>query len=950
MAARNSFPLNEFVAAVREDITGWCVAAIVSSVLLLLVYSALPDVRRTPGWQFLFSSICEIYVAVGFLVLSLDDEAQVDPASGIPDVERMLCADYRMLVITVLAFDAAANNWRLLMYVDLIVVYHNPFRPNTARPLYHVLVSLTALAWATAISQKDMLCLDASGSINLSTLTWGLVYAPFLLFVLLGSMLYFAVYALLSRDRSNNPIARLARQRVMLHCLLYLLMYGLLLGLLAAGYANYALVRRTGEEGEAFFAHVTAALTVGRPVFGFVGWSLINRVPQRTFQAACCWSDAESAGARRLAPLQQPLLPTRNSSDSEPPGKGWLSRRQKPPQQPQPPSQPPLTPPERSGFGSEGAPGQRSEADSWLSMSQGVREAGFKEELRYELVSDVALAIHELAQREAREQHAAPPKVHVRIPALAALVSEARQERGAAAASASAGAGASAGSGGGARSGTGVSAGSGLGAGSGPPPGGPDGNSPPGTPARQLSGGLDPNDVSSPGLTSISRGTTAEGVGSLPASRVQHYAVAHFRDIRASFNISADFADAFTRSVPDQLDTWRPLRESVSEGASGSFFYWVKLRDGTDTGYIVKQITKREKDSLMSILPYYKAYVKERGGRSLLQYLSCHSMRLRWKWSGKVYFVVMRNCFPAPPQLSFDLKGATANRRALQTWELHGTASHRTGRYGTLRDWEWMDTGMTTDLNDEDKAQLWRMVQADCDFLQRQNLLDYSLLLGIYRPPDRSMDPASKEALLQDLARRCRGCAFVSHDRQKVYFFGIIDVLEKFTLRWRVQRVVLRLLYGLAMRWGYADGISAMPPPLYADRFRTFMAHEVLHVEEPPPEEPPDERYRAGSWWSQFKRWFGVGPPRRRPRSGGLARWQALWQRRRRGLVKQRIAMDHQDHIQRIKELEQHVQLRELELLQMRGAHPAVQMGACRGHERSSPSGDARAGSMSVGH
>ena len=103
-------PLNEFVAAVREDITAWCIAAIVSSALLLLVYSCLPDVRRTPGWQFLFSSICEIYVAVGFLVLSLD-EAQVDPATGIPDVERMLCADYRVLVITVLAFDAAANNW-----------------------------------------------------------------------------------------------------------------------------------------------------------------------------------------------------------------------------------------------------------------------------------------------------------------------------------------------------------------------------------------------------------------------------------------------------------------------------------------------------------------------------------------------------------------------------------------------------------------------------------------------------------------------------------------------------------------------------------------------------------------------------------------------------------------------------------------------------------------------
>ena len=86
--------------------------------------------------------------------------------------------------------------------------------------------------------------------------------------------------------------------------------------------------------------------------------------------------------------------------------------------------------------------------------------------------------------------------------------------------------------------------------------------------------------------------------------------------------------------------------------------------------------------------------------------------------------------------------------------------------------------------------------------------------------------------------------------------------------------------------------------------------------------------------------------------------------------------MDHQDHIARIKvrqinptllcpavrsplvnshvslgprtqELEQHLQLRDLELLQLRGAHPVVQMGAFRGHATSD---DARAGGMSVGH
>jgi hypothetical protein len=312
---------------------------------------------------------------------------------------------------------------------------------------------------------------------------------------------------------------------------------------------------------------------------------------------------------------------------------------------------------------------------------------------------------------------------------------------------------------------------------------------------------------------------------------------------------------------------------------------------------MVKQITKAEKNTLMSILPAYKAHVQARGGASLLQYLSCHSMNMRWQWSGKVasappihrndehprphaharsrrardrmrpsvraqvYFVVMRNFFPIRPQLSFDLKGATANRRALKTWELHQTNTVA-GLYSTLRDWEWMDIGMTTDLEDRDRDKLWSMICADCDFLQKQNLLDCapsavrtrpcdapcvcvawdgvahssrrrraaplsdSLLVGIYRPPS-TLIPQQKQAALAQLAAQCRGTGAVSRDRQKVYFFGIIDVLEKFSIRWRVQRVVLRLLYGCAMRWTSSDGISAMPPPLYADRFRTFMAHEV---------------------------------------------------------------------------------------------------------------------------
>ena len=252
--------------------------------------------------------------------------------------------------------------------------------------------------------------------------------------------------------------------------------------------------------------------------------------------------------------------------------------------------------------------------------------------------------------------------------------------------------------------------------------------------------------------------------------------------------------------------------------------------------------------------------------------------------------------------------------------------------YSTLRDWEWMDIGMTTDLEDRDKARVWGMVCADCAFLQRQHLLDYSLLIGIYNPPS-SLLPHQKQALLAQLAAQCHGTGVIARDRQKIYFFGLIDVLEKFTIRWRVQRATLRLLYGLIMRWSQSDGISAMPPPLYADRFRTFVAHEVLAMDTEAEPVKLDERWRASgpARWCQalcaIVRGLLALPSldhHRGARRGGRERWAPLWERRRRGLVKQRIVAEHAEKVARIKELEEMVANLEYELSLSRGVHPAA--------------------------
>jgi hypothetical protein len=278
----------------------------------------------------------------------------------------------------------------------------------------------------------------------------------------------------------------------------------------------------------------------------------------------------------------------------------------------------------------------------------------------------------------------------------------------------------------------------------------------------------------------------------------------------------------------------------------------------------------------------------------------------------------MRNFLPVRAWLTFDLKGATANRRALAARFLHGVhaaADPAMGSvaYGTLRDWEWLDIAMVVDASEATKVALAETVAADAAFLSAAGLLDYSLLVGIHRLPP--LPAAEREARLAAL--EAQG-GHASLDRQKVappaprlgrgrggggatpytppppplqvYFFGIIDVLERYTLRWQAQHTVLTTGYHLLCRADAARGISAMPPSDYAERFETFVLHEVLQLPLP----LSDEAMAHVS-------------PRRRGERGTLARgrrWGDLWQRRRRGLVKVRIECERADYIRRIAELE----------------------------------------------
>lgn len=813
-----------------------------------MMFRKLPYVRRTPGGFILLSNMCDMVTSVGFICIY----------SYASEVDASVHPMWYLLPVTC-AFDAGATLYRALMYIHLVNMYRNPFKPTLHRPLYHFIVWCCCITvfvvWSKEIGSSEChtQCLVA--------LAWGFLIVPSLLFFIIGFTAYVFVRVLLhwtqTRPGRAASISSLGQQRASRHALAYMILFGSqhLLGLFF-----YILVRVHREYWLLWLSYV---FTCGRPVISFFGWLMINDVVY--IEYGCC--SFTKSRSRRLSTNNASLSPSSPSNNIS------------------------LAPCSVTSLSSQEQTAQRIQ-ESMARRSeryQGV-EDGFKQELRFELLYDIARGIGGLAHEELRSGSENDIEVGSRFRRSHSVqlgggsFQEPQTQSGILRESSTHDT---------------VTAMAGLLART---------NSfEPGNILRNSSRTShqpfmqsDSQDVPREANCTDCRQIFSRKLQGEPD--LNHYKPDDFHAIRTAFGISeVAYAKSFPSGLSEEDPQWREkLKESVSEGASGSFFYRVMNNaDGVcKSRYIVKQITHEEKVTLMKILPHYRQHVVRQEGRTLIQYLGCHSVSLRWKFSARVYFVVMRNFLPVKCWLAFDLKGATANRRALAANLLHRAhagADPRGGAvYGTLRDWEWMDIAMAADLEEYDKTWLCKTLADDAEFLKNQNLLDYSLLVGIHRLP-LDLAPWEHEARLGEL--KAAG-GYVSVDRQKVYFFGIIDVLERYTLRWQIQNAVLSFGYQAACKGERADGISALRPALYADRFFTFMQQEVLRT--PDRQYGEEEAIESGVCRRCCRRNTA------QPLGGtsGSQRWGHLWQRQRRGLVRERIDVERADFLRRIRELE----------------------------------------------
>ncbi|KAF0709367.1 Aste57867_5957 [Aphanomyces stellatus] len=283
-------------------------------------------------------------------------------------------------------------------------------------------------------------------------------------------------------------------------------------------------------------------------------------------------------------------------------------------------------------------------------------------------------------------------------------------------------------------------------------------------------------------------------------------------------------------------------KERVSEGKSGAFFYFTQ-----DRKYVVKTLTHEELKFLLQILPKYVTFMSANPDTFVTKFFGCHALTMYGK---TVFFIVMQSVFDTrlPIHERFDLKGSWVGR--LEGRKTRGTTA--TCKYcgkeyviggshdqlcdvrsnnGQLRH-QYDNVGKDLNWNHHMKLpraiakQVARQLQADSHFLQSINCIDYSLLVGIHHRTFHvgAASPDEVEPEMNPFHAQYGGMGVEEVYGPGVYFMGLIDILQQWNMRKRIEHFVRVYIFGQDRL-----GISVVKPKTYADRFQKRVIRELIY-------------------------------------------------------------------------------------------------------------------------
>lgn len=301
--------------------------------------------------------------------------------------------------------------------------------------------------------------------------------------------------------------------------------------------------------------------------------------------------------------------------------------------------------------------------------------------------------------------------------------------------------------------------------------------------------------------------------------KFKDYAPEVFRDLRRMFNVNQ--AD-YLISLNDEIG----VRAVGSSGKSGSSFYY-----SNDRKFIIKTIHRSEHKHLRRILKDYYNYVRENPNTLLCQFYGLHRLKMMTRTGiVKVHVLVMNNMLPPTVRMSdsYDLKGSTHGRK---------TTEQKIAQGSCMKDLNFIEKEMKIQLSTLKKEQVITQLTKDVALLEKLNIMDYSLLLGI------SYLNLSEE----EVAERCQRISMIVHQNvpgahkntlldadggiravdsngeelEMIYYIGIIDCLTNYNTLKKLETFFRTLRYK-------RESISAIPPYEYGSRFLKFITQNII--------------------------------------------------------------------------------------------------------------------------
>jgi hypothetical protein len=156
-----------------------------------------------------------------------------------------------------------------------------------------------------------------------------------------------------------------------------------------------------------------------------------------------------------------------------------------------------------------------------------------------------------------------------------------------------------------------------------------------------------------------------------------------------------------------------PLGKNL--GKSGSFLY-----SSNDSKYILKTISKSEKDIILSFLKPYFYFFEKNSNSFIVKILSL--FRIVDENLQDVHVIIMENVFPSisSPHELYDLKGSTIGR------------TYKPSNENETIIYKDLDLKRKIKIKPGLNKKVIQQLMLDSVFLEEMGIIDYSLLLGIY--------------------------------------------------------------------------------------------------------------------------------------------------------------------------------------------------------------------------